>query len=78
MVTPKIIQIEGLLTEEFSDEDVREIPMESRTCRFPDETEGMWAFKYYSYTACRWQCRVDKSIELCNCSNYVIGNKGKN
>lgn len=67
------------VTDEVADEDVRGIPIESRGCRFPDETEGMWAFTYYSYTACLAQCIVKKKMELCNCTDVIIGsgNGGK-
>lgn len=61
------------MTDEVTDVDVRSIPIGSRQCRFPEENSGIWVSEHYSYTACWWQCVVEMSMSLCNCSNVIVG-----
>lgn len=63
-----------LLHEEFIDPNVKHlIPFEWRKCKFPEETDGMWSFNFYSETACRAQCFAGIKMEICNCTDTVIG-----
>lgn len=65
------------MNDETADENVRNIPIESRKCRFPEENETMLAFPYYSFSACIAQCKVELKMKLCNCTDVIIGvNKG--
>lgn len=59
--------------DEFADDNVNNLPRSSRRCKFPDETEGLWAFPYYSYSVCIAQCKVEQKMKLCNCTDKFIG-----
>lgn len=42
-----------------------------RQCRFPNESpENFKGFKYYSYSVCIIQCRIEAQLELCNCMSH--------
>lgn len=58
---------------EVVDDDVRSLSIGLRKCRFPDENDGIWAFPYYSYSACITQCKADQKMKLCNCTDRFIG-----
>lgn len=62
-----------LIEDEASDDDVHQIPIDSRRCKFPEESEGLWTFRHYSYEACISQCRMQRKIELCNCTDKQVG-----
>lgn len=43
-----------------------------RQCRFPEELPpNFQVFQRYSYSACIIQCRIDKQLDLCNCTHYT-------
>lgn len=62
-----------VVLNEVADDDVRSISITSRDCKFPEETEGLWAFKRYSYTACLAQCFTEMKMKLCNCTDRLVG-----
>lgn len=52
--------------------EVSLIAPEERECRFPEELpKNYQAFKYYSYSVCISQCRIDAQLELCNCTHHL-------
>lgn len=67
---------ESLLTYSIMDvvnePEVSLITPEDRECRFPEEIPDNYvAFKYYSYSVCINQCRIDAQLELCNCTHHL-------
>ncbi|CAH2107241.1 unnamed protein product [Euphydryas editha] len=45
---------------------------EVRQCRFPNESpENFKGYKYYSYSVCIIQCRIEAQFELCNCISHL-------
>ncbi|XP_064071204.1 sodium channel protein Nach-like [Vanessa tameamea] len=45
---------------------------EIRQCRFPNESpENFKGYKYYSYSVCIIQCRIEAQLELCNCTSHL-------
>ncbi|KAL3288803.1 hypothetical protein HHI36_003236 [Cryptolaemus montrouzieri] len=65
-VTLNVIEIDN-------DENVENIPIRKRSCRFPWEIpNGMKVHKYYSYSSCIVQCRVDAQLSLCGCTHHFM------
>lgn len=59
------------ITDVVNEPEVSSIPPEIRQCRFPGEIpDNFIAYKYYSYSACISQCRIDAQLELCNCTHH--------
>ncbi len=53
-------------TELYSDDSLRQIPIEKRKCRFADETEGVvQLFSYYTQPACEFECYLRKAADVC-------------
>lgn len=51
----------------------RDVSVEQRKCRFPDENI-LNVHKHYSYSGCSVQCRKDKQLQMCNCTSHLIPN----
>lgn len=51
----------------------RDVSVEQRNCRYNDENI-LDVHKYYSYSACSVQCRKDKQLRMCNCTNHLMPN----
>ncbi|KAK9499911.1 hypothetical protein O3M35_002850 [Rhynocoris fuscipes] len=49
----------------------REVSVEQRNCRFPDEND-IPMFKYYSYSTCVTYCRARAQIHYCNCTHHFM------
>lgn len=65
---------EIILREDAVDVEIKNsIPVETRKCKFLEESDELWAFKYYSYFACEAECLAEKKLEICNCSDTLIG-----
>lgn len=74
----KNINVMMRVTKDVWEEDVYTLNPDSRRCRFAFENESMWAFKYYSYSACIAQCVLERKMELCKCNDvYAAVNAGK-
>lgn len=75
---PTSFYSEYLVIDEVADDEVKTLPVDSRGCRFPDENDLLWAFPYYSYSACIAQCRVEAKMKFCNCTDRIVGeSRGK-
>lgn len=62
------------LLQDVADENFKySVPLSWRKCRFTEETDGLWAFKYYSNTACVAQCYVVRKLKFCNCTDFLAG-----
>ena len=54
--------------EIFPTENLKQVPIEKRNCRFPHETQGVLArFKLYSQSACELECNLDLAEKICKC-----------
>ena len=53
--------------------DLRQLSIEQRKCRFMDENDGMEFMKYYTQAGCYHQCQLKHSAEACGCTpwNYI-------
>ena len=50
---------------------LKKMPIETRKCRFPDETEGMvHIFKSYSASDCNFECKLKHAKEFCGCTPW--------
>ncbi|EDS29204.1 pickpocket 13 [Culex quinquefasciatus] len=56
-----------------NDPETKQVSVEQRKCRFPDENI-LDVHAYYSYSACSVQCRKDKQLKTCNCTNHLMPN----
>ena len=52
--------------------DLRDVPIAKRKCKFEDEIEGMEIFKIYSQAACEFEFKVKKARDICNCVPWYI------
>lgn len=60
------------ITDIVNEREVSLTPPDERKCRFPDELPADFqAFRSYSYSVCIIQCRIEKQLELCNCTQYI-------
>ncbi|XP_064292116.1 sodium channel protein Nach-like [Plodia interpunctella] len=63
----------------INDPELKLTSPEVRRCRFPDELpEKFIAYEHYSYSGCVIQCRIDKQLELCNCTHHLSPDIYKN
>ena len=53
-------------------DDLHDVPIEKRKCRFQDENDGLEIFKQYSQTACEFECRIKKAEDVCGCYPWYI------
>ena len=53
-------------------EDLRDIAIDKRDCKFPDETSDLKIFKVYSQSACEYECRIKRGFELCRCYPWFV------
>ena len=58
--------------EIFPSEDLRSIPISRRKCRFEDEIEGQEIFQVYSQSACKFEFKIKKAKEFCQCLPWYI------
>ncbi|XP_024084069.1 uncharacterized protein LOC106664971 isoform X2 [Cimex lectularius] len=58
----KIVEIEN-------DPNLRSLAISKRKCRFPDENYLKYS-KWYSYSGCIEECRLNHTIALCNCTHH--------
>ncbi|XP_070495297.1 sodium channel protein Nach [Chironomus tepperi] len=83
LVTPKtdILQIDQFINYKRhlsvknveNDIEARDVSIEQRKCRFPDENY-LDVHKYYSFSACSAQCRKDEQMRYCGCNSHVMPN----
>lgn len=59
------------LQQTISDENVQEIDIPRRKCRFPDENNLTVARKY-SFAACNLQCQKKAHMILYNCTHHYM------
>ena len=52
--------------------DLRDVPIANRKCKFEDEIDGMQIFKIYSQAACEFEFKVKKARDICNCVPWYI------
>ncbi|XP_017844687.1 pickpocket protein 28 [Drosophila busckii] len=55
-----------------NDVDVRDIPIEARNCRFPDETLPWSLYHAYSFSTCISDCTRIFQEEVCKCNSYLL------
>lgn len=58
----------------LAEDEVRNLPINYRKCRFENENNLLY-FKTYKQTHCFVECRITEALKLCNCKPffYVIG-----
>ena len=52
--------------------DLHELPVVKRNCRFPDEASELNIFKVYSNKACLLECHIKKASDVCRCHPWFI------
>ncbi|KAG5879361.1 hypothetical protein JTB14_030990 [Gonioctena quinquepunctata] len=55
-----------------NDENVNNIPVYKRGCKFPSENDGLIVHDFYSYSTCVVQCHAENHIALCNCTHHLM------
>lgn len=73
ILTPWDVRFMLVITEEVAETGVANLPRGSRKCKLPEESEDMWTFPYYSFSACIAQCKVEAKMRLCNCTDVLVG-----
>ena len=58
-------------------ETLKSLPIESRKCRFPEETDNLEIFKTYSQSACEFEYLLKKASEACRCTPWFIPHPSK-
>ncbi|EDW02486.1 GH22016 [Drosophila grimshawi] len=58
-----------LLNPISAEEDVRQVPIAYRKCRYKDENYLKY-FSDYSPSLCRLECRIKVALKLCNCKPF--------
>ena len=53
-------------------DDLRDVPIVKRKCKFQDEVEGLQIFSIYSQAACEFEFKVKKARDICNCVPWYI------
>ncbi|XP_062552114.1 sodium channel protein Nach [Armigeres subalbatus] len=68
----KVIELEN-------NENVHDIAIERRDCRFPWEIpdQSLQLYNSYSFSSCAVECSIVAQIALCNCSNHLMPRAGK-
>ena len=56
-------------------DDLKEIPIEKRHCRFEDEAEDLILFNLYSQEACEFEQNILHAEKLCQCVPWYIPSK---
>ena len=51
---------------------MKDVSIESRNCRLPDENQDLKIFKIYSKPACEFEFRLFEAQEICNCVPWNI------
>ncbi|XP_072396345.1 sodium channel protein Nach-like [Diabrotica undecimpunctata] len=64
-ITISVIEIDN-------DENVKNVPVYKRGCKFPWENEHINVHKYYSYSTCVVQCHAENHVKLCNCTHHLM------
>lgn len=54
-----------------NDPEARDVSVEQRNCRFPEENY-VDVHKYYSFSAYSVQCRKDEQLKLCGCNSHIM------
>ncbi|GLV44091.1 pickpocket 13 [Carabus blaptoides fortunei] len=58
-----------------NDDEVRQVPVRKRGCRFPDEPPPeLKVHNFYSYSTCVVQCHADAQMRFCNCTHHLMPN----
>ena len=65
-----ILKVQAM--EILPSEDLHDVPIEKRECRFPDEVHDLEIFKVYSQTACEYECRIKKAASVCRCYPWFV------
>ena len=64
---PKAVLLvtESLMVIRSDAKDLKDVPLEKRQCKFPDEIEGLRIFKQYSGEACELENMIQYAIDSC-------------
>ncbi|XP_055921228.1 sodium channel protein Nach [Eupeodes corollae] len=75
--TNEISNVDVTLEIISAEEEVRNVPINYRKCRFSNENNLKY-FKTYRPILCRIECRINAALKLCQCKPffYVVGPKG--
>ncbi len=57
-------------TVTVTDQSALMLDKETRNCRSKDENDELMLFKYYSQSACLFECKLSQAIRACNCSSW--------
>ncbi|XP_074034427.1 sodium channel protein Nach isoform X1 [Leptinotarsa decemlineata] len=68
----EVFNISVNVIEISNDENVYNIPVYKRGCKFPWENEELVVHDHYSYSTCVVQCHAENHIELCNCTHHLM------
>ena len=63
--------------EIWPSQDLHDIPIDKRKCRFEDEAENLILFDHYSQEACEFEKHVLEAEEYCRCVPWYIPSKIK-
>ncbi|XP_037941253.1 acid-sensing ion channel 4-A [Teleopsis dalmanni] len=63
------LTMELLLSATTAESGVRNLPIQYRKCRYPDENVLKY-FEIYRPGVCRSECRIDAALRLCKCKPY--------
>lgn len=67
----KLTEILVTPTQYLASSNIRPLDLEIRQCRFRDEVqENMTIFKYYTQSACQFECLLKRSRKICRCTPW--------
>ena len=53
-------------------EDLHDVPVAKRKCKFDDETEDLEIFSKYSQSTCEMECKIKQTASVCKCYPWFI------
>ena len=58
--------------EIYASDDLHDVPVDKRNCKFPDEVSEMEIFDVYSKKACEFECALKGALDICRCYPWYI------
>ena len=59
-------------TENVPSDELHDIPVAKRNCKFQDENEDLEIFEIYTQSACEYECKIKKAEKICGCYPWYV------
>lgn len=75
--TGYITKIDIKFSRLHSDEPIRDIYVQKRGCRFPNENTEVSSIKWYSKISCLFDCNMEFAENMCGCRPWDYPSSGQ-